>query len=103
MSTGPSNYRFYLSSLIRCAADFAALIRQHWHIENKLHWSLDVTFNEDRCRIRKDPAAANMAALRRLALNLLRQQRSRALSVRQKRLLCSLDAGYLLQVLAGAT
>ena len=98
-----SNYRFYLSSLTRCAADFAALIRQHWHIENKLHWSLDVTFNEDRCRIRKDHAAANMAALRRLALNLLRQQRSRALSVRQKRLLCSLDAGYLLQVLAGAT
>ena len=98
-----SNYRFYLSSLTRCAADFAALIRQHWHIENKLHWSLDVTFNEDRCRIRKDHAAANMAALRRLALNLLRQERSRALSVRQKRLLCSLDAGYLLQVLAGAT
>ena len=98
-----SNYRFYLSSLTRCAADFAALIRQHWHIENKLHWSLDVTFNEDRCRIRKDHAAANMAALRRLAMNLLRQERSRALSVRQKRLLCSLDEGYLLQVLAGAT
>ena len=98
-----SNYCFYLSSLTRCAADFAALIRQHWHIENKLHGSLDVAFNEDRCRIRKDHAAANMAALRRLALNLLRQQRSRALSVRQKRLLCSLDAGYLLQVLAGAT
>ncbi len=98
-----SNYRFYLSSLTRCAADFAALIRQHWHIENKLHWSLDVAFNEDRCRIRKDHAAANMAALRRLALNLLRQERSRALSVRQKRLLCSLDDGYLLQVLAGAT
>ena len=98
-----SNYRFYLSSLTRCASDFAALIRQHWHIENKLHWSLDVTFNEDRCRIRKDHAAANMAALRRLALNMLRQERSRAISVRQKRLLCDFDEGYLMRVLAGAT
>ena len=98
-----SNYRFYLSSLVRCAADFAALIRQHWHIENKLHWSLDVTFNEDRCRIRKDHAPENMAALRRLALNLLRQECSRAISVRQKRLLCSLNEGYLLQVLSGAS
>ena len=98
-----SNYRFDLSSLVRSAADFAALLRQHWHIENKLHWSLDVTFNEDRCRIRKDHAPENMAALRRLALNLLRQECSRAISVRQKRLLCSFDEGYLLRVLAGAT
>ena len=98
-----SNYRFYLSSLVRSAADFAALIRQHWHFENKLHWSLDVTFNEDRCRIRKDHAPENMAALRRLALNLLRQERSKAISVRQKRLPCSLNEGYLLQVLSGAS
>ena len=98
-----SDYRFYLSSLTRPAADFAALIRQHLHIENKLHWSLDVTFNEDRCRIRKDHAPANMAALRRLALNVLRQERSKSISVRQKRLLCGLDEGYLLRVLTGAT
>ena len=98
-----SAYRFCLSSLTRSAADFAALIRQHWHIENKLHWSLDVTFNEDRCQVRKDHAAANMAALRRLALNLLQQERSKAISVRQKRLLCGFDEGYLMRVLAGAT
>ena len=98
-----SDYRFFLSSLSRTAAEFAALIRQHWHIENKLHWSLDVTFNEDRCRIRKNHAPENMAALRHLALNLLRQERSRTISVRQKRLLCSFDEGYLLRVLAGAT
>jgi predicted transposase YbfD/YdcC len=98
-----SDYRFYLSSLSRSAQDFASLIRQHWDIENKLHWSLDVTFNEDHCRIRKDSAPENMAALRRLALNLLRQNRSKSISLRRKRLLCSLDEDYLLQVISGAT
>jgi predicted transposase YbfD/YdcC len=98
-----SEYRFYISSLTRSAKDFAALIRQHWDIENKLHWSLDVTFNEDRSRIRKENAPENIATLRRLALNQLRQARSKPISLRQKRLLCSLDEDYLLQVLSGAT
>jgi predicted transposase YbfD/YdcC len=98
-----SEYHFYISSLTRSAQDFAALIRQHWDIENKLHWSLDVTFNEDRSRIRKDNAPANMAAMRRLALNQLRQERSKPISLRQKRLLCSLDEDYLLRVISGAT
>ena len=62
--------------------------------------SLDVTFNEDRSRIRKDHAPENMAALRRLALNLLRQNRSKSISLRQKRLLCSLNEDYLLQVIS---
>ena len=57
-----SDYRFYISSLVRSATAFVTMIRQHWDIENKLHWSLDVTFNEDRCRIRKDHAPENMAA-----------------------------------------
>ena len=61
-----SDYRIYISSLIRSATAFVTMIRQHWDIENKLHWSLDVTFNEDRCRIRKDHAAENMVALRTL-------------------------------------
>jgi len=78
------------------------MIRQHWDIENKLHWSLDVTFNEDRCRIRKDQAPENVAAVRHIALNLLRQERRRQISLRQKRLLCSLDEHYLLTVLSGA-
>jgi predicted transposase YbfD/YdcC len=98
-----SDYRFYLSSLGRSATAFVTMIRQHWDIENKLHWSLDVTFNEDRSRIRKDYAPANMAALRRVALNLCRQEPSRQISLRQKRLLCSLDEHYLLTVLSGAT
>jgi len=98
-----SDYRFYLASLVRSATAFVTMIRQHWDIENKLHWSLDVTFNEDRCRIRKDHAAENIVALRHMALNLLRQDSSHRLSLRQKRLLCSLDEHYLLTVIARAT
>jgi predicted transposase YbfD/YdcC len=98
-----SDYRFYLASLVRSATAFVTMIRQHWDIENKLHWSLDVTFNEDRCRIRKDHAAENMVALRHMALNLLRQEASHRLSLRQKRLLCGLDEHYLLTVMARAT
>jgi len=98
-----SDHRFYLSSLVRSATSFVTMIRQHWDIENKLHWSLDVTFNEDRCRIRKDHAPENVVALRHIALNLLRQEHSRPMSLRQKRLLCGLDEHYLLTVLSGAT
>src|SRR2546427_10230017 len=98
-----SDYRFYISSLARSATAFVAMIRQHWDIENKLHWSLDVTFNEDRCRIRKAYAPENVAAVRHIALNLLRQEHVYQISLRQKRLLCSLDENYLLTVLSGAT
>ena len=98
-----SDYRVYISSLVRSATAFVTMIRQHWDIENKLHWSLDVTFNEDRCRIRKDHAPENVTAARHMALNLLRQEHSHRLSLRQKRLFCGLDEHYLLMVLSRAT
>ena len=98
-----SDYRIYISSLIRSATVFVVMIRQHWDIENKLHWSLDVTFNEDRCRIRKDSAPENIVALRHIALNLLRQEHTHRMSLRQKRLLCGLDEHYLLTVLSRAS
>jgi predicted transposase YbfD/YdcC len=98
-----SDYRVYISSLVRSATAFVTMIRQHWDIENKLHWSLDVTFNEDRSRIRKEHAAENMAAVRHVVLNLLRQEHSHQISLRQKRLLCGLDEHYLLMVLSRAT
>jgi predicted transposase YbfD/YdcC len=96
-------YRFSLASLVRSATAFVTMMRQHWDIEKKLHWSLDVTCNEDRCRLRKDHAAENMVALRHMALKLLRQESSRRLSLRQQRLLCGLDEHYLLTVIARAT
>jgi predicted transposase YbfD/YdcC len=98
-----SDYRFYLSSLPRSATAFVTMIRHHWDIENKLHWSLDVTFNEDSCRIRQEHAPENVVSLRHIALNLLRQESSHHISLRQKRLLCSLDEHYLLMVLCRAT
>ena len=98
-----SDYRIYIASVRRSATAFVTMIRQHWDIENKLHWSLDVTFNEDRCRIRTDHAPENMVALRHVALNLLRQEHVQHLSLRRKRLLCRLDEHYLLTVLSGAT
>src|SRR5207244_2377353 len=102
-ATVTSYYRVYISCLVRSASDFVTMIRQHWDIENKLHWSLDVTFNEDRCRIRKDHAPENVVAVRHIALNLLRQEYSHQISLRQKRLLCGLDEHYLLTVLSRAT
>ena len=97
------DYRFYITSLVRSATAFVAMLRQHWDIENKLPWSLDVTFNADRCRIRKEYAPENVASLRHVALNLLRQEQTHQISLRQKRFLGGLDENYLLTVLTGAT
>jgi len=65
--------RAYISSHKGSAARFAALIRGHWHVENKLHWVLDVTFGEDRARVTHRNAAENLALLRKVALNLLKR------------------------------
>jgi predicted transposase YbfD/YdcC len=98
-----SDYRVYIASLIRSATAFVTMMRQHGDSENKRHWSLDVTCNEDRGRIQKEHAPENMAAARHIALNLLRQEHSHQISLRQKRLLCGLDEHYLLMVFSGAT
>jgi predicted transposase YbfD/YdcC len=55
--------RYYLSSLDQSARQILQATRAHWGVENHLHWVLDVTFNEDRCRVRKDHAPANLAVL----------------------------------------
>jgi predicted transposase YbfD/YdcC len=92
--------RFYLSSLPAAAPQFARAVRTHWGIENKLHWTLDVTFREDHSRVRKGHGPENFAVLRHLALNLLRQAPSKK-SIPRKRLACALDNIYLLKVLLG--
>jgi predicted transposase YbfD/YdcC len=98
-----SDDRLDIASLIRSATVFGTMMRQHWDSENKLHWSLDVTCNEDRCRIRKEHAPENVAAVRYVALHLLRQEQSRQISLRQQRLCCGLDEHSLLTVRSGAT
>ena len=75
---------FYLSSLPADAQHLGRVIRQHWGIENQVHWKIDVTFKEDQCRIRFGHSPRNFAFLRRLALNLLNQEKTFKSSVRQK-------------------
>lgn len=92
--------RFYLSSLPPQAPHFAQAVRNHWGIENRRHWTLDVTFREDQSRLRTGPGAENFAVLRHIALNLLRQEPS-AKSMPRKRRACALNPDYLLKVLLG--
>lgn len=92
--------RYYISSL-RQTTPKALLqtIRGHWGIENRLHWCLDVSFNEDASRIRKGHAAENFSRLRRLALNLLRKDKTYKVGLKTKAKACSWDHQYLLNVL----
>jgi predicted transposase YbfD/YdcC len=94
-----TDIRYYLSSLPVNAAQFAHAVRSHWGIENACHWVLDVVFREDHSRIRVGNAAENMSTLRRLALNLLRREKSEKRGVHVKRLKAALDEKYLLKVL----
>ena len=91
---------FYLTSLPPQAAQVGRAIRQHWSIENQLHWVLDVTFGEDASRIRTGHAPENMALLRRWSLSLLNQETSTKRSTRQKARRASMDPAYMLKVLA---
>lgn len=82
------------------AKRFLAAARDHWSVENSLHWTLDVTFREDDSRIRSKNAAANVAALRRLALNMLKSETSETkLSIRRRRLMAGWNDDYLRKVL----
>jgi predicted transposase YbfD/YdcC len=93
--------RYYIASLPGNARQLLNAVRSHWHIENRLHWSLDVTFREDDSRIRTGNAAQNMATLRHMALNLLKQEQSTKRSMRGKRLKAGWDEDYLAQILCG--
>ncbi len=92
--------RYFLVSMDCDAELFAKACRGHWGVENPLHWTLDVTFKEDNSRARTGNAAENLAALRRLALNMLKKESSqKKLSVRGKRLRAGWDNEYLGKVL----
>lgn len=93
--------RYFISSLPARPGRILRTVRQHWHIENRLHWVLDVAFGEDACRVRKDRAPENLAIVRHLALNLLRQQTQDMAGIKARRLRAAWDSDYLLQILAG--
>ena len=90
---------YYLSSIAKQPEKIATAIRSHWSIENSLHWQLDVSFDEDHCRIRKGHAAENLAVLRHIALNLLKQEKSLKVGIKTKRLKAAWDDRYRAKVL----
>jgi len=91
--------RLYVSSHPPRAAKLADAIRRHWSIENSQHWVLDIAFAEDARRQQDRNGAVNLAAVRRLALSLLRQDTTITRGLKTKRLNCALDPNYLLRVL----
>jgi predicted transposase YbfD/YdcC len=94
---------YYISSLDgrRTARQFAGYVRGHWSVENNLHWQLDVSFNEDQRRIRKDDGAENFSRLCRMSLNLLKGEPTAKVGIATKRKMCGWDNDYLLMVLMG--
>ena len=97
-----SEVRYYILSQKLSAKRFAAAVRGHWSIENRLHWQLDVTFGEDQSRLRKGHADANFSILRRTALSLLKNNRTLKVGLKNKRLAAGWDDDYLSQVLRGS-
>jgi predicted transposase YbfD/YdcC len=91
--------RYYLSSLPLGVQTFARAVRGHWGVENKVHWIMDVCFREDQSRARAGYAAENLATLRRLALNLLKREKTKKRGIRGKQLNASWDHAYLLRLL----
>ena len=91
--------RYFLSSLAVDVQTFARAVRCHWGVENKVHWIMDVCFREDQSRARAGYAAENLATLRRLALNLLKQEKSKKRGIRGKQLDASWNHAYLLRLL----
>lgn len=91
--------RYYISSLKNDANEFQKKIRSHWAIENKLHWTLDVAFAEDASRKRAGNAAQNYSILLKIALNLLKNESSKKLSMKSKRLEAGWNEDYLFKIL----
>jgi len=92
--------RYYLSSLPGKAAEALRISRTHWSVENSMNWVLDVAFREDDSRVRTDFGPENFGILRRIALNLLKQESTLKIGVKAKRKAAGWDEAYLRRVLA---
>jgi predicted transposase YbfD/YdcC len=93
--------RYFLTSLPAQGPQFAHAVRQHWGIENALHWVLDVSCAEDACRMRKDQGAQTCAVLRHIALHLLQREPHHKRGIKARRKRAAWDRDYLVQVLMG--
>ena len=94
--------RYYISSLVSDAASCLQAVRSHWGIENCVHWVLDLAFREDESRVRKDHGPQNLAVLRHMAMNLLKQDKTTRAGTHAKRLRAGWDQDYLLKLLSGS-
>jgi predicted transposase YbfD/YdcC len=94
-------YRYYIASIENSATEFARAVRGHWGIENGLHWVLDVALREDDCRVRKGNAPENLALLRHIAINAVKQEKTKKLGVKNKRLKAGWDETYLAKIMCG--
>ena len=92
--------RYFIGSRKASAKVYGDALRNHWGIENQLHWQWDVSFNEDKNRVSKRHGAENLALVRRLALSLLKQHPDKR-SIACKRLLAALDPAFLAEILRG--
>jgi len=91
--------RYFISSLEAKATEALRSVRRHWAIENELHWCLNIGFREDDCRIREAKSAENLATVRHIGLNLLKQEKSCKLGIKSKRKKAGWNESYLLRVL----
>lgn len=91
--------RYYISSRLANAERMGMAVRGHWGVENSLHWSLDVVFGEDQARMREGNSAENFSILRRIALNLFRQDTAVKAGIKNRRLLACCDDAYRQQLL----
>lgn len=94
-----SYIRYFISSRVMEAGDVLLSTRQHWAVENSLHWVLDVAFNEDHSRARQGFAAENLATARQIALNLLKQDTTAKMGIKNRRKHCAWSQEYIEYIL----
>ena len=97
--TTEQHRRYFITSLKARVAPFAHAVRSHWQIENACHWPLDVVFDEDQNRARRDAGPKNLATLRRWALSLMRQDTTQTTGLKGRRLIAGWNPDYLLHLL----
>ncbi len=93
--------RYYILSRKWTAKTFGETVRGHWGIENQLHWQLDVSYQEDKCRVRRGHAEANFAIIRRLTLNMLKANKTAKVGIKNKRLKAAWDLKFCESILTG--
>jgi len=91
--------RLYITSLVLLAAQLGPIVRSHWAVENSLHWVMDMIFRDDECRVRTDHAPANFTTIKHMALNLLRNAKSKD-SLRLRRKVAAWDDDFLASLIA---